>query len=69
MIRIRWVALPKSVRDNLDNATRHFKVDIKTWLCNFNEVLDPFNATFDNMDFAIDFENEAMYTWFILRWS
>jgi hypothetical protein len=44
-----------------ENGTRY-------WV-NVRQELEKFKATYNNITHEVEFESEAHYNWFILRWS
>ena len=67
--KIRWFELPSKLRNKfckefIFDKTDHGSGNLKY----FREELAKFNCEYTSNNEVI-FENEAYYTWFIMRWS
>jgi len=63
--KLSWIELPMTVSDNLWYNTG-FDMDGREGL---TIALQQYHATYDIKKYTIEFESEAYYTMFILRWS
>jgi|694.fasta_scaffold33487_31 hypothetical protein len=67
-IKIDSKIVPKVVLKNLHDQCSHMVGTGKYW-ATINDELNKFGAKYDHSKSCFHFNDEAMYHWFLLRWS